>query len=224
MKNNFILFLPIAIIGVGLVIFLNNGKIKKEPVNNINQVVSQQTPITEIPQKNGKCKPEAVTLEGYGDKGKKLENCFVEYPGEPTRQDKSYYVLEDICGQFTKEFVENALGKSIAKIAPSKIDGLFNCSYFLNDKDDYVMLVFEYLSIANQKKGHEMAGRKTEESTKIPMRNLVVWQSDGLLNSIYLVFDDKKFISIERTSTSGLTSDKLINFAANMAKEIKNYK
>ena len=38
---------------------------------------------------NGGCKEESVAITGYGDKGKRLKNCFVEYPGEPSRQDKS---------------------------------------------------------------------------------------------------------------------------------------
>jgi len=174
--------------------------------------------------KVGKCKPEDVTIEGYGDKGKRLPNCFVEYPGEPSREDKSYYVVDDVCGQFTKEFIQNALGKPIVKTEPPQFDGLFNCRYFLDDKNDHVLLVFEYLKIANQKKGNEEMGRRTEESDKIPMRNMLVWQENGLLNSIFLVLGDDKFISINRSSESKLTTDELIGFAANIAKEIKDYK
>jgi hypothetical protein len=172
----------------------------------------------------GKCKEEGVVIEGYGDKGKRLKNCFVEYPGEPTRQDKSYYVVEDVCGQFTKEFVQNALGKPVVRIQPPEYDSLFNCRYFLDDKNDHVLLVFEYLKIENQKIGNESMGRRTEVSEKIPMRNMLVWQEDGKLNNIYLVLGDEKFISIDRSSESKLTADELIAFAANIAKEIKNYK
>jgi hypothetical protein len=44
----------------------------------------------------GKCTPGPVDLVNYGDKGKRLANCFVEYPGEPSRQDKSYYITDII--------------------------------------------------------------------------------------------------------------------------------
>jgi hypothetical protein len=171
----------------------------------------------------GKCQQGSVDIAGYGDKGKRLENCFVEYPGEPSRMDKSYFVIEDVCGQFTKEFVQNALGKPIIKAEPPEIASLFNCRYYINDKD-YVLLIFEYLKIANQKIGQEAMGRRTEESDKIPMRNLLAWQEDGALNNIYLVLGEDKFLSIDRSSSSNFTSDELINFAANIAKEIKNYK
>lgn len=171
----------------------------------------------------GGCKEEKIALPNYGDPGKKLKNCFVEYPGEPTREDKSYFVVEDICGQFTAEFVQNALGKPVLRIEPPKIDGLFNCSYFVSDKD-YVMLVFEYLAVENQKKGQEMMGRTVKSDPRIPMENYLVWQPDGLLNTIYLVFGPGKFISIERSSGLGLSAEELIQFAANIGKEIKDYK
>lgn len=190
--------------------------------------LSQKTIVKEeaVPENTGtnNCKEENVPLPNYGDPGKRLKNCFVEYPGEPTRQDKSYYIIEDICGQFTKEFVQNALGKPILGVEPSKISSLYNCSYFLNDKKDYVMLVLEYLSIENQKKGHESMGRTLKSDSRIPMENYLTWQGDGLLNTIYLVLEPEKFISIERSSGSGLTAEELTLFASNIGKAIKNYK
>lgn len=168
------------------------------------------------------CKKEDVTIEGYGEKGKKLANCFVEYPGEPSREDKSYYVVEDVCGQFTKEFVERTLEKTIVKIKPPDKDTLYNCSYYYND-NDYVMLVFEYLSIANQKTGQESMGRTTVEDITIPMRNMVVYEGE-VINTIYLVLGDEKFISIKRNNESNLSSEALLKFATNLAEGIKNYK
>ena len=171
----------------------------------------------------GKCLPENVSIEGYGDKGKKLSNCFVEYPGEPSRQDKSYYIVEDICGQFTKEFISIALGKTIINTKSSDHYTIFNCRYFFDDEED-VMLNLNYLTIANQKKGHEEMGRTTAVDPKIPMRNMVVYQENNLINTIFLVLSDDKFISINRSSNSNLSSEQLINFAANIGQEIKNYK
>ena len=66
--------------------------------------------------------------------------------------------------------------------------------------------------------------RKTVEDPKIPMRNMVVYQEDGQINSIYLVLSDDKFISIQRSSATTFTSDELINFASNIGQVIKNYK
>jgi len=210
------------IIGIGLILIIGitaGGCVQKRA-----ETTEEAKSVPELQSSSGPCTEETVEIEGYGDKGKRLKNCFVEYPGEPSREDKSYYIVEDICGQFTKDFVSNALEKEIIRTEPSKTNGLYNCSYFLNENNDYVMLSLEYLKIENQKVGHESMGRKTEASGKIPMRNLVVWQEDGTLNSLYLVLGDEKFISIKRSSGSGLTADELTGFAANIAFEIKNYK
>lgn len=174
-------------------------------------------------QTTGKCKTEEVSIEGYGDKGKRLSNCFVEYPGEPSRQDKSYYIIEDICGQFTPDFVGNALGKPIIKTQPAAASSVYACTYYTSDTD-YVMLVLDYLKIANQKIGQESMKRTTEENAKIPMRNMIVYQEDGVINSLYLVLGDEKFISIQRSSGNAFGKDELISFAAAIGTEIKNYK
>ena len=205
------------ITGLVLAMILLSGCGVKNDISPTN--VSQNQVIA------GGCKTEPVTIEGYGDKGKRLANCFVEYPGEPSRQDKSYYVVEDICGQFTKEFIQNALVRPIASIEPSPISSVYGCSYYLDEnKKSYVMLVMDYLKMANQKTGVEAMGRRTEESGKIPMRNMVVWQEDGRINDIYLVLGDEKFIRIERSSAGLLTDEEMMIFASNIAKEIKNYK
>lgn len=183
------------------------------------------TPIVgiEVKQKSLNCQPKEIEIEGYGDKGKMLANCFVQYPGEPSREDKSYYIFEDICGQFTDKLVSASLGKNIIKTKSPDNFNANNCTYYIDDKE-YVMLVLNYLSIDNQKKGHESMDRKTVEDPKIPMRNLVVYQENGQINSIYLILSDDKFISIQRSSVSVFTSDELINFAANIGQVIKNYK
>lgn len=193
---------------------------------NTFNIQNDTVPTDSVPQETksvGKCTPENVSIEGYGDKGKRLSNCFVQYPGEPSRQDKSYYIVEDICGQFTADFISNILGKNIVKTEASPISSVYACSYYTSDKN-YVMLVLDYLKFANQKIGQEAMGRKTIEDPKIPMKNMIVYQEDGLINSLYLVLSDDKFISIQRSSGTTFTSDELINFAANIGQEIKDYK
>lgn len=187
------------------------------PEDTKNAEVSSQT------NASGACKEEKVTLPNYGDPGKRLPNCFVQYPGEPSRQDKSYYIVEDICGQFTKEFMENMLGQKNVRIEPPKISTLSNCTYYLDDKE-YIMLVLNYLKAENQKIGQEAMGRKVEKNSSIPMDNWVVTQEDGEINSIYFILSPEKFISLQRSSKSALTNDELINFSAKLGEAIKSYK
>ena len=177
---------------------------------------------TKSAPKTGKCEAGDVSIMGYGDKGKRLENCFVEYPGEPSRQDKSYYILEDICGQFTKEFISNVLGKPIIKTEAPDNSNFFNCRYYLNDTEN-IFINMEYLTIANQKKGYESMGRTVTEESKIPMKNMIVYKDD-FIDVLFLVLDDKKFISLRPPSSNTMSKSEFINFAAALATEIKNYK
>lgn len=174
--------------------------------------------------KTQNCQKAEIDLSGYTDKGKRLENCFVEYPGEPSRQDKSYYIIEDICGQFTNEFMSEALGRTVIKSEGPKITGLYTCDYYWNDRGDKVSLILDYLSTENQKKGQEELGRKVVVDENIPMKNMVVYQENGLINTIYLILNENKFISIERSASAGLTTEDLLNLAKKIASEIKNYK
>lgn len=173
---------------------------------------------------SNKCQKAEIDLTGYTDKGKRLENCFVEYPGEPTRKDKNYYIVEDVCGQFTAEFMGNAMGRTILKSEKGKINGIYKCDYFWNDRGDSVSLILDYLSVENQKKGQEELGRKVVKDENIPMDNMVVYQENSLINTIYLILDDEKFLSIERSASAGLTTEDLLNLAKKIAFEIKNYK
>ena len=175
-----------------------------------------------------KCREEKVSLPNYGDPGKRLSNCFVQYPGEPSRQDKHYYIVEDLCGQFTKEFVENMLGQSLLRIEPSKLSGVYSCRYYFSDDPpgigNYLWLNLEYLSVERQKKGHELAGRSIKTDPRIKMEHLVVWQPDGQINEIYLVLGPQKFLSLNRSSGKYLDNEKDLQFAANLARAIKDYR
>lgn len=150
---------------------------------------------------------------------------FHHFAGEPTRQIPNYVILEDICGQFTQQYMENTLGKKIAKIEPSKIDELYNCKYYLADKpNDYVMLILDYLSTENQKKGQEFLGRKVISDSSIPMDNMVAYQENNLINTIHLNLGSDKFIAIERSSAAALTEQENLDLAKKIGEKIKSYK
>lgn len=216
-------FLILSFVLTGVVIFSGCAE-KKEDVGK-NPGVNQETEEKNSPEQSitaGPCKEEKVEIPGYGDPGKKLKNCFVEYPGEPSRQDKSYYIVEDICGQFTKEFVENILGKKLAKIEPSKIPSLHSCSYYLDGKD-YLMLNLEYLRIENQKKFYEKAGDKVEKDSNIPMDNLIITH-EGFISRIFFILGPEKFISLSPASKSMINNESFLDFASKLGEAIKKYK
>lgn len=199
--------------GIGI----KNGWFTKENQSGDSQKTEISSP----------CEAKKIDIEGYGDKGEQLKNCFVEYPGEPTREDKSYYIVEDICGQFTQSFMENMSGLDFVATTKPLIQSLYNCTYFTETEDnltgEYILVQLEYLSAENQKKGHELLGRTAVSDTNIPMDNFVIYQEDGLINSILLILNENKYIRVDRSS-SGISEDVLLRTATNIAKEIKDYK
>ena len=206
---------------------LSSCTTKDKSSNSVTPTPDTSTPTNEITTESAQvdslCQPKEVAIEGYGDKGKQLSNCFVEYPGEPSRQDKSYYIVEDICGQFTPDFISRTLGKNIIKTQSPYNGDAYYCQYYLDDTE-VVLLALEYESVAERIKLRESAGFKVGEDSKIPMKNEVLYKSDGQLSDIYLILSDNKFIAIAWSDKTGLSENDLINFAANIAQDIKNYK
>jgi hypothetical protein len=215
--NKIILIGAIAILAIAAVLIIGQSPKNSQSQETLGKLGEIKTPLS------GKCAPGPVDLPNYGEKGRRQSNCFIQYPGEPTRQDTHYFIVEDICGQFTQEFIENILGRKLAKIVPSPYPGLYNCSYYFDDKE-YIMLVLDYLSIANQKSGQEYLGRKIMVDDKIPMENFYVVQENGLINTAYLVLDPSKFISIERSSSKALAEAEVLQFMEKLGGEIKDYK
>ena len=217
--------LTLSLIMVGLVVLVGCGAKKETSSQNENGAKKETTKETSVATSSvsGPCQKEKVDLPNYGDKGQRLENCFIQYPGEPSRQDKSYYIVEDTCGQFTQAFMENMLGEKIAKMELPKVESIYNCTYYFNDKE-YVMLNLEYLSVENQKIGNEAMDRKVEKEVQIPMENMIAYQEDGAINVIYLVLGPQKFISLRPSSKIAISNDKFIKFAAKIGAVIKDYK
>ncbi len=218
MKTPFLIVAGVILIGVGAVLVTRKAPSPPPPTH---ETVS--TSPTTATATTGTCKEENVSLPNYSDPGKRLRNCFVQYPGEPSRQDKSYYIVEDTCGQFTQAFMEGTLGGKITHVAPPQIAGINDCSYYLTDKE-YVMLNLDYLSVANQKTGNEAMGRKVEKASGIPMDNMVVYQEDGAINVIYLILGPEKFLSLRPRSKATIPNDRFLTWAANIGSAIKSYK
>lgn len=196
----------------------------QEDATDADSVVSDN----EADQKSdvGSQEIELIAIEGYGEPGTKLANGFVEYPGEPTREDKSYYIVEDICGQFTPAFVENMSKMKIEKTEPfpSSLNGPYGCNYYPAGSDKSFSIGLHYADIATQKKGQEVLGRKVTSDEGMAMENYVVTQSDGLINEIYLALGPNKFLSFNRQSGSDVSEDTWLNFVRQTSRAIEDYK
>lgn len=154
---------------------------------------------------------------------------FVRFPGEPTRESKDYYIIEDICGQFTAKFMEGVTGKTITKADDpyKEVGSIYACHYYFEGNTSEVAslyLVLDYLNVADQKKGLEFLDRKIETDSNIPMEHFIAVQEDGNINGIYFVLGPDKFIRLDRSSTKSATNEEMKAYAAKIAQKIKNYK
>jgi hypothetical protein len=155
---------------------------------------------------------------------------FVRFPGEPTRPDQQhYYVVEDICGQFTQPFMEQLTGKTFKKIEPSAVSTTYGCVYYTattaaDGKDAYILLVLDYLNVADQKAGQQALGRTVTTNASIPMDNFVATQENGLINGICFIFGTDKFLRLDRTSTSALSDADMLAAAVKLGTKMKDFK
>jgi len=155
---------------------------------------------------------------------------FVRFPGEPPRADQAhYYVVEDICGQFTQAFMEGLTGRTFKKIEPAAVSTVLGCAYYTattaaDGKDAYIMLVLDYLSVANQKAGQQTLGRTVTTNASIPMDNFVATQDNGVINAIYFVLGTDKFLRLDRSSTSALSDTELLALAVKLGTKMKDFK
>ncbi len=167
--------------------------------------------------------PDGTITDGDG---------FVRFPGEPTRPDQEhYYVVEDICGQFTQPFMERLTGKTFKKVEPptSSSTTTYACNYFTatqaaDGKDAYILLVLDYLNVANQKIGQVALGRTVSTNASIPMDNFVATQENGVVNAIYFVLGPDKFLRLDRTSTSALTDTDMLALAVKIGNKMRDFK
>ncbi|MBU0646116.1 hypothetical protein KJ611_01400 [Patescibacteria group bacterium] len=171
--------------------------------------------------------PQAATDEtsqsvDLGDGKTQDPDGFIRFPGEPSRTDKSYYIVEDLCGQFTSEFIAGLLGRPVIKTEPSPYPGLYSCSYYLSE-NEYVMINLNYLDLERQKHGHEILGRTVKTDTSIPMNHAVVYQEDGLINEIYFGLWPGKYLSLAR-SGHALNEQEYLDFAIKLGNKIKDCK
>jgi hypothetical protein len=155
---------------------------------------------------------------------------FVRFPGGPTRPDQEhYYVVEDICGQFTKPFMEGLTGRTFKKVQALGSSTTFACDYYTatvaaDGKDAYLLLVLNYLNAAHQKAAQETLGRTVTTNNSIPMDNWVATQDNGVINAIYFVLGPDKFLRLDRTSTSVISDADVLALAVKLGTKIRDFK
>jgi hypothetical protein len=149
---------------------------------------------------------------------KKAPNSTGQNPQNLVKKEIS--VDTDICAEFPKEWASSALGKAVTKTDSLNRSGTAVCDYYVDDSN-FAAIRVNNLSAENQKKGQESLGRTIKTDSRITMEHFIVWQSDGLINGIYLVLNPNKFIAIDRTSSKVFDNEGEIAFAVKVAQRIQ---
>jgi hypothetical protein len=155
---------------------------------------------------------------------------FVRFPGEPTRPDQEhYYVDADICGQFTKAFMEGLTGIAFKKIVPMTSSTVYACDYYTpttaaDVRDPYLLLVLNYMNSARVKANQATLGRTVTTNAGIPMDNFVATQDNGVINAIYFVLGPERFLRLDRTSTSVISDADMLALAVKLGTKMKDFK
>jgi len=122
----------------------------------------------------------------------------------------------DLCVSINKETVSSLLTKPVIRTESLTRNTLQSCQYYLNDTQALV-LNHDYTPVVSKIKGHEFLERKVTSNSSISMKNHIIVQKDGLINEIYLVFNDNEFISINRPNAKTINEEEIVDFAVKLS-------
>ncbi len=129
----------------------------------------------------------------------------------------------NLCELFPKEKISELLGKPIVKtkIGTSEVNPAPSCFYYLDGSKTVYLELGQNSNPSDQIKGAKALGWKVEDDPKILLKNWVVYNQEGKVYLIYLVIDEKTFITINPWG-SGLTNEEEVDFASRLAKYLKD--
>ena len=150
-----------------------------------------------------------------------LPNLFRKNSSESNNNAKKEISIgTDICAEFPKEFIAEALDKEILKTEANNSQNTHVCQYY-TDENNFVTLRLNNLNVENQKKGQITLGRTITTNEQIKMDHFVVLQENGLINGVYLIIKPDLFIAVDRTSPKVAGETEIIAFAAKIAEKIQ---
>jgi len=128
----------------------------------------------------------------------------------------------NVCEFFQKEKISQFLGKEITRseVATSKINPEPSCYYYLGTKTVYLELN-RNSDINEQINGWKALGSTAKEEAQIPLKNFVVYTQEGKVRRIYLIIDEKTFLTIDNWGL-GLSKEEELSFASKLADYLKS--
>ena len=128
----------------------------------------------------------------------------------------------EICNTFSKEKISKFLGRSVTKTKSglNEVNKKPSCFYYLEGEKTVYLELNQNSNVNDQTSGAKALGWKVEENSKIPLKNFVIYTAEGKVRFIYLIIDEKTFLSIDAWGTD-LSNEEQINFATKLANYLK---
>jgi len=133
---------------------------------------------------------------------------------------KEIKVGEDVCAEFSKEWIQSATNKSIIKTERFDMTGTHTCKYYVKE-NSFITIHVEDLNVENQKKGAVLLNRTVKQDSRIKMDHFVVWQGDNQINNIYLVLNPNRFVTVGRSDIEVINNEENIQLAIKVVERIQ---
>jgi hypothetical protein len=160
---------------------------------------------------------------------------IVQVEDTSSAKAKAGDISDDICKEFTPDFVYSVLHKPIVRVEPSPLATVHACDYYTDYKEDFykdakynfvraggpsITIVLDNLNVEKQKEGRTYLGLRLDKIAKINMENIVSYRKDNSIWSIDLIINPNRFVWANY-SNKAITDDELITFAAAMADKVQ---
>ena len=166
-----------------------------------------------------------ILLSGCGQKNNQIPDTKTSVKGD---------VGNDVCAEFSPDFIYSVIKKPIVKVVASDIPNIFACDYYTDYKEDFfkdakynyvgaggpkVSIVLENLNVDKQKKADEILGLRVDSSSKINMENMVIYRKNNSVYSADLIINPDRYVRVNSLNEA-ITDEELITLAAAMADKI----
>ena len=141
----------------------------------------------------------------------------VSYPPTPNptvldKNIKTFTIGTDICGEFTKEWIQSVIGIPVIKTENFNTVTTDVCNYFVSE-NSFVTIHHETLNVAKQRTGLVFLDRVLKTDPRIGMDHFIAWQQNDQINNIYLVLGTDEYLTVSRSSTKAMDNEKNILLA-----------
>ena len=138
-------------------------------------------------------------------------------------------VGDDICAEFSVDFVYSAIKKPIVRVEGPDLPRIPSCTYYTEYSDTWfrnelpggrlVAIVLNNLAVSVTIQYNESAGGSSSTDSRINMDHVILYRK-GVIEKIALIINPNRYIVVN-TIDKAITDEEVIEFAARVADKIQ---